>query len=328
MSMLDRFLSVLGIMPKASTPLSSIVPGTDDYALFTGGGNGTGLAALNEGQALAISAVYGCVNLIAGAIAAMPMKIYRRRPHGEQEEIFDHPLWWMLNEEFHPRWAAHAGWEWLVASKLLHGDAFAIIQRRGPTVVGLKPVHPRNVDVLIDEEFDELVYRVNPWGYESRKVGIVVRQDDMLHIPSLGFDGRRSPSALKTYLSATGALAKAAQDFSGRFYANGARPDYALKTDNNMSQEQIESLRQQIADRHGGVENSRRPMLLTGGLGFDDAARRCRVACDTKVQRRGNLPGLWHAAIHGGTRSKDDAGRIRRGGNWVAFRALHAEPAP
>jgi len=44
-----------------------------------------GLPALNERSALAISAVYAAVNLIAGTIATMPVQVYARQADGERD---------------------------------------------------------------------------------------------------------------------------------------------------------------------------------------------------------------------------------------------------
>ena len=94
-----------------------------------------------------ISAVYACVNLIAGAISALPMHVYRRKPDGERDQLQNDDLWWVLNEQFLPRWSAANGWEYLVQSLLFHGDAFAVIKRQGPVIVGLEPVHPNRAVV-------------------------------------------------------------------------------------------------------------------------------------------------------------------------------------
>jgi HK97 family phage portal protein len=64
----------------------------------------------------------------------------------------------------------------------------------------------------------------------------------------------------------TGSVALATQEFSARFFANGARPDYALQTDAAMGQDAVENIRNQIEERHGGLRNSHKPMLLHSGL--------------------------------------------------------------
>jgi HK97 family phage portal protein len=250
----------------AAVPISTIVRGSDAGEWFglTGPAN---LPALTERTALTISAVYACVNLVAGALSALPMHIYRSMPDGERTRLYSDPLWWLLNEEFCARWAASTAWEFLAMSKLLHGDAFAEIIRRGSTVVGLVPIHPMRVQVAPWPDGSRLAYQVWPDAWATDRAPRVLDQDDMLHVAGLGFDGCRSMSPLRYALRMSGAVALATQDFSAQFFANQARPDYALTTDGKMDQQQVDDLRAQIDERHSRAAGmAGRPMLLQGGL--------------------------------------------------------------
>ena len=57
-----------------------------------------------------------------------------------------------------------------------------------------------------------------------------------------------------------------ADDYANAFFQNGSRPDYALQTEKNLDAGQIDNLRNQIADRHGGATKAFKPMVLSGGL--------------------------------------------------------------
>jgi HK97 family phage portal protein len=229
------------------------------------------LPAPTERTALTVSAIYASVNLIAGAIAALPINIYRVNiENGERDRIYDDDLHWVFNEQMTPRWTAASGWEFLCQSLLLHGDAFAVIERRGSgTPKGLTPVHPQRVTVAAYPDGSRLVYAVEPEVIGGNKdVRRVYDQDDILHVPGFGFDGLRGLSPLRHALRMTGASSIAMQDFSANFFANSARPDYALGTDNTLTKPQIDDLRKEIEEKHQGTQNSHRPMLLHGGLKF------------------------------------------------------------
>lgn len=60
--------------------------------------------------------------------------------------------------------------------------------------------------------------------------------------------------------------ALAADEFSGKFFSNGARPDYFLTTDDNLKEENIELMRSQLKEKYGGVANAHLPGILHGGL--------------------------------------------------------------
>jgi HK97 family phage portal protein len=233
------------------------------------GGNTGG--APSEPAALRVTAVHGCVQLIAGAISSMPMHVYNRASDGDLKRDINAPLWWVLNEEFSPRWLASAGWSYLVASKLLHGDGFAeIIRTRNGDIKGLTPIHPRRVEVIASPDGMRLVYKVQPDTSITRPSEYAARirtidQDDMLHIPGFGFDGLRGMSALRNALSVSGRLAISAQDFSSSFLQNLGRPDFALTNEGNLTDAQFSRLQDTIT-QHQGPMNSGKPMILEGGL--------------------------------------------------------------
>lgn len=228
------------------------------------------LPAPTERTALTVSAIYASVNLIAGAIAALPVNIYRVNVEdGERDRIHNDDLHWVFNEQMSPRWTAASGWEFLCQSLLLHGDAFAVIGRKtGGVPVTLTPVHPQRVTVGVWPDGTRLVYAVEPEMIAGKKGEgmLVIDQDDMLHIPGFGFDGVRGLSPLRHALRMTGASSIAMQDFAANFFANSARPDYALVSKDTLGKEAVTDLRSEIDAKHQGTANSHRPMLLHGGL--------------------------------------------------------------
>lgn len=222
----------------------------------------------SEKTAFTVSAIYACVNLYAGAIASLVKHIYRVQADGERDRSLTDPLWWVLNEEMTPRWSAANGWEFIIQSLLLHGDGFAqIIRDRQSMPVGLKPMHPTFVEVVADTNTDRLIYVYTPDETQGKRgPRVVLDQDDVVHIAGFGFDGLRGLSPLRYSLREAGSVAMSAQRYSNAFFANSARPDFALKTDQKLGAEAIENLRTQLSENHGGVERSFKPMVLQGGL--------------------------------------------------------------
>lgn len=240
-------------------PSSSGTSGSQLYEWLAGGNLSSAGPAVTERTAMGIGAVYACVGLIGGAIASMPLPIYKRTTDGR--ERVNHDVWWLLNEQPCPCMSAAVMWEYMVWSLLLHGDAFAVIQRASPlspTITGLEPVHPLSVSV---QEVDErLIYTVVDCDET-----LVVDQDDMLHIPGLGFNGTRGLSPLRYAARQTFGLAIAAEEYSARFFSNGARPDYIITTEKKMDTEQQTLFRESWMARYAGLQNAHIPALLTGG---------------------------------------------------------------
>lgn len=213
--------------------------------------------AVTAETAMRVSAAYACISLVAGAIATLPIGIYERK--GNERDSADHDYWWMLNEKACDGWTASAAWEAVMLSKLSHGDGFGeLLRPRYGTnrVIGWKPLARHTVQPFKDGKI--VRYRITPDDGPM----YVLERDDVIHIPSLGFDGLTSPSPL-TYaaLEAIG-TALASQKHVGKFFSGGANFDYALKTASKLDKQQLELLKASLLARvHGGG-----PLILGGGL--------------------------------------------------------------
>lgn len=258
------------IAPSNSTTSSSEVRrGSEVWSSFVRGGES---GPVSETRALGISTVYACTQVIAGAIASLPMHIYKREADGDKIRDYNHDYWWILNEEFSPRWTAAAGWQFLVASKVLHGNAYAEIIRapRSGKIKGLVPIHPSRVRPIATPDGSRLVYEVQPDPTIEKPDLSVTKvrtldQDDMIHVAGLGFDGLKGMSPLSHWLNNPAHIAREAQRFAKHFLENNSRPDFALRTEQNLTDEQFAQL-QEMLDQHRSPSNAGRPMILEGGL--------------------------------------------------------------
>lgn len=209
-------------------------------------------------SAIRVSVVYAAVALVAGAIASLPLAIYER----DDRTKVDHDYWFVLNERAADGWTSFAFWEYLISSKLFHGDGFGRLIRssvRSSKIIGMEPLHPLSVDPFRHQ--GRVLYRVNPIDGSP---AYTADSADILHLSSLGFDGLRSPSPI-TYAGreAIGA-AIAAQDYASRFFAGGANIDYALKTASRLTKEQLTELKASLLAR--AQNGGRGPLILSGGL--------------------------------------------------------------
>ncbi len=270
MSIFNRFFGkqeeiARNAAPILSTPQAADISQSSDYSdwndIFNIGIGSAGVA-VNERTAMRVSAVYSCVALISGAVVSIPLNFYKRTENDIPEKI-KHDLWWLLNQEPNPCYSAGVLWEFLLSSILLHGDAFAKIirpSRYSPKIAGFEGIHP--LAVSVQKKDGRLIYTI----YRLDGKTEVVDQDDMLHVPNLGFDGLRGASTLKNALLQSAGIAIAADQYSGEFFQNGAMPDFAIKTKGKLTPEQAESIKNNIASRHSGMGNRHKPMVLQGDL--------------------------------------------------------------
>lgn len=249
---------------NAATPVSEITPGTEMFNILTGYAPGGAGMPVNEHTAMTTSAVYASVGLIGGAIAALPFHIFKRVPEGR--ERYDSDLWYLFNEQPWENWTAASAWSWVAQSIALRGDGFWRIHRVTPysnQIQGFEPLHPGCCTPR--RESGRTVYLV----VEEDGTMVTVDQADMLHFPGIGFDGLKSLTPIRSALRNGAGIALAADEFAGAFFKNGARPDFALKTEKSLTKDQAELLRTTWMSRHQGPTNSHLPAILTGGLGVE-----------------------------------------------------------
>ncbi|MFT6496263.1 MAG: HK97 family phage portal protein [Cycloclasticus pugetii] len=231
---------------------------SDELSSFISGGMNAGVA-VNEQSAMKVSAVYASVALIGGAIASLPLPIYKYS--GGDREKTDHPAWWLLNRQPSPICSAAVFWESFIGSLLLHGDGFAKIIRPSKVsrdVIGFEWYKKSEVEVLEDK--GRLIYVLQRDNKRE-----TVSQDDMIHVPGPGFNGKNGMSQIKYVLLNAAGIAIAADQFSSAFFKNGARPDFALEFPSSITEDQQDMIRRTWGDRHQGPSNAHLPALMSGG---------------------------------------------------------------
>jgi HK97 family phage portal protein len=250
------------VVQNATTQTASTANPQELVNLLTGGGSAG--VHISEASAMRVSAVYAGVALLGGAVSTLPMPVFQRSTTGTPAGQVEHPYYWLLNEQPNEDITAAVFWEYLVSSRLFRGDCFAEIQRpsfRSAAVKGFLPHHPDRVQPFRDTD-RRLWYRITPeFGPQY-----TLNPADMIHVPSLGFDGLRSPSPITYAARHAVETALSATEYSARFFTNGARPDFAIMSEKTISKEQAEIIRATWTDQHGGVTRSHMPAVLTGGL--------------------------------------------------------------
>ncbi|QNB11570.1 phage portal protein [Paraburkholderia tropica] len=241
-------------------PVSEITRGSEAYSWLTGvSGRGR---PISERGAMSVATVYSCVSLIGGAIAATTIEEFESV--GLDTLPVKSDFWYLLNEQMHPRWSAAVGWEFGIQALLLHGDMFMRIRRVTPwssKIEAFEPYHP--LAAFPDIVDDRLVYTL--WNETTGTIE-VVDQDDMIHVPGPGFDGRRGMSQIRHVLRQPVGMSAAAGELIEALVSDGLRPDLVLKAEGKLDEAKVLLLRKQWMERYSGLSNSNAPIVLGGDM--------------------------------------------------------------
>ncbi|WP_285295230.1 phage portal protein [Aureimonas altamirensis] len=205
-----------------------------------------------------------CISVIAENLAAVPLKVYKRTEDGGREPAKDVPLYNVLHDQTSPTLTAFEAREWLIASILTHGNAYARIERNGRgQVVALHPLVAGSVTVEILKTGRLRYKHAKPDGGTD-----VYLQDEILHLRYRTKDGVLGQSPIQIAAASFG-LALAQQDTAGAAAENSFRPAGALVFPDKLGGAGKEGLIAKFKERFVGAMKANEVMVLDGGAKFE-----------------------------------------------------------
>lgn len=227
--------------------------------VFYFGTSGTGKSVTAQ-TAIQLSTVYACVRVISETVASLPLGVYEATDDGNLK-AGDHPLYHLLHDEPNAEMTSFVFREVMLAHLLLYGNSYSQIIRSGKnTVVGLYPLLPDHMDVDRDSK-GNLTYTYTTSDGKT----VVIKPQDILHIPGLGFDGIIGYSPIALEKNAIG-LGIASEEYGSKFFSNGARPSGILTHPNTVKNPK--AVRESWNSAYGGSSNSNRVAILEEGMTF------------------------------------------------------------
>lgn len=217
---------------------------------------------VTDDSAMSLSAVWACVNLLAGTIASLPLIVYRTDAQGRRTVARDHPLYRVLHDSPNYDQTAVDFWEFANASIELWGNAYARVERSVGQVSGLYPIAPGLVFVRRLANGD-LEYR---WTENGKSY--VETDATMLHIRGFGGNPLGGMSTLHFGRNAF-SLARAIDRSAGGMFKNGLRPSGVLTFEKWLSPEQRTLTKNELTEQFLGAANSGRPLVLEGGTKWE-----------------------------------------------------------
>lgn len=210
-------------------------------------------------RAMAITAVYACVRVLANAVASLPLPVFMRVEPKGKEEVPDHPLFRLLHDRPNPEMSSFTFREALQHHLSIWGNGYAEKEfDNAGRIIGLWPLLADRTRAL--RKNGEKIYSTEVNGQR-----IYLSADRVLHIPGLGFDGLQGYSSIALARQALG-LAAATEEYGARFFGNGSRPGGVLQADGKVSKEAKANLRESWERMHSGLSGAQRVAILEEGL--------------------------------------------------------------
>ncbi len=217
---------------------------------------------VTDDTVMSLSAVWACVNLIAGTIASLPLVVYRTDSSGRRTVARDHKLYRVLHDSPNYDQTAVDFWEFVGASIELWGNAYARISRSGADVVSLHPIAP-NLVAVRRLPSGSIEYR---WTDEGKSY--VETDKTMLHIRGFGGNPLGGMSTLHFGRHAF-SLARAVDRSAGSTFRHGLRPSGVLTFEKWLSPEQRQVAEDKLNEKFLGAMNAGRPLILEGGTKWE-----------------------------------------------------------
>jgi HK97 family phage portal protein len=218
-----------------------------------------------------------CINMLAQTAASVHWNVYQHK-NGKITEICSHPLSNLLKKP-HPNCAGAEFFENIYSYKLISGNAYILVIKNNKNIpVELYSLRPDRVQVIPSDNLMPAGYRYQvDSNYKDYMVDKITGQSNILHIknfhPMSDFYGLSPIEAAAYSIDQHNNAAM----WNQSLLQNGARPSGALiykaRNDNmsdDLSQEQFEQLKGQIEENFSGSKNSGKPLLLTGGLEWQE----------------------------------------------------------
>jgi len=232
-----------------------------------GGAWQRGLVETRPENLLTFAAVYACVTLIASDIAKLRPRLMAKGANNIWTEP-DNPAYSpVLRKPNHYQTRIQFYEHWL-ASKLIHGNTYALKQRdqRG-IVTALYVLDPTRVRVLVAPNGD--VYYQLSRDDLSRQAegGPIVPASEIIHDIMVAL---YHPLCGVSPITACGLAATQGlrvQEHSSNFFANGAQPGGILSSPGILQPEQAKLIQSQWEEHYGG-QNAGRVAVLGGDLKY------------------------------------------------------------
>lgn len=212
---------------------------------------------VNWRSTLGVTTAFRAGMTIVDGVSTVPCKIMRKDPAaGNRSVAVEHPLHdlldygvndWMDPLEFFQTMTMHA---------VFTGNAYAYLNRVRGRIVEMIPLQVESVRIERQEDFS-LLYHVTEIDGTAR----TYPQSAIWHLRGPSWNGYSGLDVTQLAKEALG-LAMATQNAHAKRFANGIMTTGMYSVDGNLDKAQHERIRAYLEQRHAGMRNSGKPLVV------------------------------------------------------------------
>jgi len=246
-----------------------------DWMVDLFGGGAASAPSVTTAEALRVPAVLSCVRLISEACSSLDVTV-QAKAGDAWEAVEDHPVADRLTRQANDWLSGPAFIRDLVAGALVYDEGGLAYVNRGSN-------SPREL-ILYDAGSIAVTRATDGTGQLSYAIADrAVNARDIIHV-RCGFD--RSPLTLAKQAIA---VAKAAEDHTGKFFANGAKPGGIIEVPNGVGEDAIKAMKAGWKAAHEGPGHAGKTATLYAGATFRPLTLSSVDAQTLELQRFQNL---------------------------------------
>ncbi|NBF13082.1 phage portal protein [Pseudomonas sp. Fl4BN1] len=202
--------------------------------------------------------VFNCVRVLAESIGMLPCRLLKQTDR-DRLPATGHRLYPLLTMAPNGYMTAQEFWELLVACLCLRGNFFAYKVWVLGSVVELLPLNPDIVTPKLKNDWT-VEYTVN-----FKSGTRVLTQDEIWHVRLFTLDGLNGLNPIAYARQALG-LGQAMDAHAAKLFTNGAVTSGVLRTEETLTPEAFNRIKEEFQGQHMGAANAYKPMILEQGL--------------------------------------------------------------
>jgi len=252
--------------PQASAGPVDRGPGSDFWFMPIGPRTAAGVHVTHR-DAMALSAVFACVKVLAESFAVMPFQLFRNDADGRTRKMDRNHWLYRLFARRPNRWQNPFEWRLMLQGHLaLRGNAYCeIISNARGEITELIPLHPDRIVIEMVGQGEDYRYVYSDRHGERH----FFTRGELWHLRGLSDDGIVGISPIQAARESVGE-GLAMQSYSARFFGNDARPPGWVENPGKWKDDETKTRWRDSWQRLHSGPNRGKVAVLEGGMKYHE----------------------------------------------------------